>query len=114
MINEKDKITKVGQKCRKCATPVTKKEVAKKRLKIGQQFYWKSYLHCPGCNTMYFVESEKVFVMDERFDWEQEKTMLFFIFRQIMDKHNISQNIQKDMWEELEKEYGNIKPNTNQ
>jgi ribonuclease HI len=49
------KITKEGQPCRKCGTPVVKK-VPKRKLKPGQTYYYEFYLQCPECNANYMVE----------------------------------------------------------
>jgi ribonuclease HI len=55
------KITKEGQPCRKCETPVVKK-LPKRKLKPRQSFYFEYYLFCPGCQTRYMVEEAKRFI----------------------------------------------------
>jgi ribonuclease HI len=52
------KITKEGQPCRKCGTPVVKKTPKGKR-KPDQSYYYEYYLYCPGCKTRYLVEQAK-------------------------------------------------------
>lgn len=48
----KVKMLKEGQECRKCNTPVIRK-LSKKAL------IFKSYLYCPGCASIYFIEAER-------------------------------------------------------
>jgi ribonuclease HI len=45
--------------CRKCGTPVIKKESKKKPLKPNQTYYYEYYLLCPSCKTIYLVEDAK-------------------------------------------------------
>jgi ribonuclease HI len=52
------KITKEGQPCRKCSTPVVKRK-PQLRNKSGQTYYYEYYLYCPQCKTMYMVEDAK-------------------------------------------------------
>jgi ribonuclease HI len=52
------RITREGQPCRKCATPVVRK-IPKRSRKQGQQYYFEYYLFCPNCHTMYMVEEAK-------------------------------------------------------
>ena len=52
------KITKEGQPCRKCSTPVVKK-VPRHKHKPAQTYYYEYYLYCPNCRTMYMVEEAK-------------------------------------------------------
>lgn len=52
-------ITKPGQACRKCGTPVEQRKPKQKRLKPGQTYYFDWYLRCPSCGTMYMVEAAK-------------------------------------------------------
>jgi len=54
-------ISQEGQPCRKCQTPVVKKIPRKKR-KPNQTYYYKYYMFCPGCQTMYMVEDAKVHI----------------------------------------------------
>jgi len=62
---KKGKITEEGQACRKCGTPVIKKK-AKNIPHKGQTYYFKFYLGCPKCGTMYMQESEKVYLTKEK------------------------------------------------
>lgn len=48
-----------GVLCRKCRTPLVRKETKKKEAKPGQVYCYDWYLHCPGCGTMYMVEAAK-------------------------------------------------------
>jgi ribonuclease HI len=48
-----------GEPCRKCGTPLVKKDTKSKRRKPGQAHCFAWYLHCPGCKTMYTVEDAK-------------------------------------------------------
>lgn len=52
------KITREGQPCRKCATPVVRQR-PRSRSKTGHAFYYEYYLYCPNCRTMYLVEEAK-------------------------------------------------------
>lgn len=52
------KITKVGQPCRKCGTPVIKR-IPKRKKTAGQSYYFEYYLQCPNCGTTYMVEKAK-------------------------------------------------------
>jgi ribonuclease HI len=52
------KITKEGQPCRKCGTPVVRK-VPRRKQKSGQTYYYEYYLHCPQCHTNYMVDEAK-------------------------------------------------------
>lgn len=58
---EQIKITREGQPCRKCSTPVIKK-TPRQRLKPNQQYYYEYYLYCPDCQTTYTVEEAKRYV----------------------------------------------------
>ncbi len=58
----KRKVKKAGDKCRHCNTPTISKIPKIKELKKGQTYFFKRYLVCPNCNTMYMLESEKVYV----------------------------------------------------
>lgn len=55
----KNKILNEGDTCRKCNTPVIKKQTKKKTLKPNQEYYFDYYLLCPSCKTMYMVEEAK-------------------------------------------------------
>jgi ribonuclease HI len=52
------KITKAGQPCRKCGTPVVRKTPKRKR-RSNQAYYYEYYLYCPECQTTYMVEDAK-------------------------------------------------------
>lgn len=66
----KVKVTRVGQPCRKCGTPVIKKK-PKKSPKTSQKYYYEYYLYCPGCKTMYLVD-------DARRECQAESSYLLF------------------------------------
>lgn len=56
----KIKIEKEGDKCRKCKVPVLKKVRSNtKKLKPNQTYYFDYVLLCPSCNTMYLTEDAK-------------------------------------------------------
>ncbi len=52
-------VVQEGGACRKCQTPLIKKETKKKAAKPGQAYCYDWYLFCPGCGTMYMVEAAK-------------------------------------------------------
>ncbi len=52
------KITREGQPCRKCSTPVIMKTPNSKP-KRDQAYYFEYYLYCPQCHTMYMVENAR-------------------------------------------------------
>jgi len=56
-MTKKTKITEQGQPCRKCGSPVNK--ITPLRKGRGK-YYYKWYLKCPKCFTVYLVESQKV------------------------------------------------------
>jgi uncharacterized protein with PIN domain len=57
------KIRKVGDLCRNCGTPVFRKDRKQnKRIKDGQEYYFKYILQCPACHYIYMTEDAKVFV----------------------------------------------------
>jgi ribonuclease HI len=57
------KISAEWQPCRKCSTPVIKKNRAEnKPVKPGAVFYYEYFFICPGCGTMYYTDEAKVFV----------------------------------------------------
>ncbi|MEP3209546.1 MAG: hypothetical protein ABJN95_10175 [Maribacter sp.] len=58
---KKRKMTKAGQACRKCNTPVIKK-YPKSKIKEGQKYRFEYYLSCPSCKTLYHVEEAKIFM----------------------------------------------------
>lgn len=53
------KMTEDGQACRKCNAPVVKRTPTKKTVKPNQSYYYDWYLYCPGCKSMYMVETAK-------------------------------------------------------
>ena len=53
----KVKMTDIGQPCRKCGTRVVKRIPKKRRLSAAYHYHY--YLYCPGCRTMYMLESQK-------------------------------------------------------
>jgi len=55
---EKIVMTHAGQPCRKCLTPVIKREPQKKP-KSGQMYYFEYYFYCPKCHTLYMVDEAK-------------------------------------------------------
>lgn len=59
---KKIRVTREGQPCRKCDTPVCKKIRGNTDIYPGQKYYFKSHLFCPKCKAMYMIESEKVIV----------------------------------------------------
>lgn len=62
--NNKGKILFEGDICRKCNTPVIKKQPKKKNFKPNQEYYFEFYLLCPNCKTMYMIEAAKKFIND--------------------------------------------------
>jgi ribonuclease HI len=63
--NQKIKIEKVGDECRKCGEPVIKKFPKKKNVKANQSYYYEYYLFCPSCKTMYMTEDGKREIVNE-------------------------------------------------
>jgi len=59
---KKVKITKEGDLCRHCNTPVIKKTSTNKKLKPNQTYYFEYYMFCPSCKAMYMVEEAKKYV----------------------------------------------------
>ncbi len=59
--HNKSKILIEGDICRKCNTPVIKKQTKRKVLKASQDYFFEYYLLCPNCKTMYMVEAAKRF-----------------------------------------------------
>lgn len=51
--------TEAGEPCRKCGTPIIKKPTKAKNPKLGQTYFYEWYLLCPGCKTMYMVDTAK-------------------------------------------------------
>lgn len=104
-----DKISQEGQPCRKCGTPVVRRNVKKKKQNTRQAFYFESYLFCHICRTVYFVESEKIYInghksVEKLANDDLEKTLLFAIFREVLNRSNVSLEIQKQIWKEFENE----------
>jgi len=54
------KIRKEGDLCRKCDTPVIQRENKLKKVKNKQTFYYKYYMVCPDCSTVYYTDEAKV------------------------------------------------------
>ena len=48
-----------GEPCRKCSTPLERREPKQANRKPGQSYYYTWYLYCPGCRAMYMVEEAK-------------------------------------------------------
>lgn len=48
-----------GEPCRKCPTPVIKRNG---KLKPGRAFYYEYHMFCPKCQTLYHIEGAKRFV----------------------------------------------------
>lgn len=55
------KITKPWDSCRKCNTPVEKKQPKSKKAKPWS-YYYEYYLLCPSCKTMYFLDDAKIYI----------------------------------------------------
>jgi len=58
-LTKKTKILKERDFCRKCGIPVIK--VKPRPPKAKSKYYFRFYLKCPKCYTMYMLESEKVY-----------------------------------------------------
>jgi len=54
-----NKISKEGDICWKCETPVIKKIPKKKKLRPDQEFYYEYFFYCPGCKTNYMIPEGK-------------------------------------------------------
>ncbi len=54
----KEKITREGQPCRKCSTPVIKR-TPRPKPKRNRHYYFEYYFYCPNCRTIYMVEEAK-------------------------------------------------------
>lgn len=61
---KKRSIKHAGEACRKCFTPVVRREPKHKRFKPDQWYYFKWYLVCPTCGVMYMVDEAKVVMTD--------------------------------------------------
>ncbi len=55
----KTKIEKEGDICRKCNTPVVKRMSKNKKINKQKSYYYKYYLICPNCGTIYYTEDAK-------------------------------------------------------
>ena len=53
------KHVKEGDVCRKCNTPVVRKENRKRKIKANQTNYFEYFMLCPSCNTIYMVEDAR-------------------------------------------------------
>lgn len=97
------KITQEGQPCHRCNTPVVKK-IPKRNNKI------KYYFQCPKCGNNYMDMAADVNVMVQRKQDEVESpSILFVIFREVLNRNNVSVELQKQIWEEYENELRRIK-----
>jgi ribonuclease HI len=56
---QEQKMEKVGDLCRKCQTPLVKKNPKKRRKLKNQNYYYEYYLFCPNCKAMYMVADAK-------------------------------------------------------
>lgn len=56
---KKTKIEEEGDLCRKCNTPVIKRINKKNKIDKKKSYYYKYYLICPKCQTIYFTEDAK-------------------------------------------------------
>lgn len=52
------KMTRPGQPCRKCGTPLEKR-IPSRKMSSKQTHYYEWYLVCPSCGTMYLVDSAR-------------------------------------------------------
>lgn len=97
------KITQEGQPCQRCGTPVEKR-IPKRTDKINY------YFRCPKCGNNYMVEEANVNVLVKREpDYFEAPSNLFLIFREVLDRNNISVEVQKEIWEEFEEELRTVK-----
>ena len=63
------KVTKEGQPCRHCGTPVIKTgHNSSWKPKAGQPYYFEYWFKCPNrkCKAIFMVEDAKVFLYDEK------------------------------------------------
>ena len=56
----KTKINNTGDPCRKCGTPVIKKECKFKEKKLEKSYYYTAYYACTGCKTTYYNNKFKI------------------------------------------------------
>lgn len=61
VIDKNIKITKSWDLCRKCNTPVEKKQPKHIKKPKPWSYYYEYYLLCPSCKTMYMVEEAKIY-----------------------------------------------------
>jgi len=67
--NARVEITREGQPCRKCSTPVIKQMLPQKS-KRGQTYYYEYCLCCPKCHATYTVEEAKRYFGEQlTFPW---------------------------------------------
>jgi len=58
--HSKIKHKKEGEPCRKCGTPIIKRNSRQKN-KAKKKYCFEWYLYCPNCKAMYMVEEAKIF-----------------------------------------------------
>lgn len=63
-----NKITKEGDLCKKCLTPVVKVVPKEKSKKKDRAYHYEYYLLCPNCRTMYMLEEAKRFSSKDNSD----------------------------------------------
>jgi len=51
---------RVGSLCKKCKTPVIKKQAKFKPSKLKKSYYYTAYYYCKNCKTMYMSEDFKI------------------------------------------------------
>lgn len=73
----KTMITFEGQPCRKCQTPVVKREHTKAPKHKAGGYYFLQWFQCPGCKTNYMVESSKRFFDTDPFPTPSAEMPLF-------------------------------------
>ncbi len=64
--NNKPRVQKEGDLCRKCDIPVIKRFPPKTKIKEGQKYYYEYYLYCSQCQSMYMVEDGKRLVEENK------------------------------------------------
>jgi len=61
-MSQKIKIVRAGQPCRKCGTPVVRREHAPNAQGYKKKAYWfEWWFACPRCRTLFMVEAAKRF-----------------------------------------------------
>jgi len=63
--NVSGKIENEGDPCRKCNTPVVKKSRNPQKIKAKHKHFYKYYLICPKCQTIYYSDKDKVEVNEK-------------------------------------------------